>query len=589
MPADNGLTKGGLPADRSISRPCPPSLAPDNQASMTTPKGLQGGTRVPPGKIQKSSGKIIPFRFPWMKKVNSKGIPSIVTGTDDKYADMANLSPVKRSNPKKIAPRVKPSPKKVDLRDSDPFVADSRNHPVTPVHKNGDAESDGDGSGMMSSQQVDWMDESGGLDESGDMNAWEPSSGNNNMDITDDDIGESSLPPRRGMVLWHRKFLFHFDLIASMSKSLTTPFPKGPRMVEKLLLCVQYECHKSGVKIPWDKVVERLNPGSKGSSALQQLNKMRDTLVAEGHVIPPALGKADIPDPLWLRGYARDFSSVAPTATRSVRWSELIEHPKENLAVPGITRGSGNYRSIAKEERRSPPPKEVIDPAIGHRVRIPADVVEAARTARLVRNSAKKRKSRAQDPRVKQERIISSDDEGDPAEPAWDEEYTPTQKSTVKQAAHSEEIGSSPMVDFRVPSTDSSRLPAGTPNMRSLYPLVGTEDVAFRDDNDAEPTFANMEWRSSYTYERMAMHGTGEENRFQDQGVHSSGGDFMNASGTMNEDAPTEEQNGVDWGSSSPSNMEEFTASFTPQFDLDSIGDMLYESEENWFEVYNQS
>ncbi len=70
-------------------------------------------------------------------------------------------------------------------------------------------------------------------------------------------------------------------------------------MVEKLLLHLQYECHCEGIKLPWDKVVHRLSTGSSGQSALQHINKLRDILITEGHMVPPLLGKNTIPqDPM---------------------------------------------------------------------------------------------------------------------------------------------------------------------------------------------------------------------------------------------------------------------------------------------------
>ncbi|EKD16334.1 hypothetical protein MBM_05628 [Drepanopeziza brunnea f. sp. 'multigermtubi' MB_m1] len=77
-----------------------------------------------------------------------------------------------------------------------------------------------------------------------------------------------------------------------------------------------------------------LDPGSSGPSAVQHLDKLQDTLVAEGHLIPPALGKVTEADPAWLRGYARDHTKQTPTAT---------QHPKVNLVILGIIKGSDNY------------------------------------------------------------------------------------------------------------------------------------------------------------------------------------------------------------------------------------------------------
>lgn len=100
-------------------------------------------------------------------------------------------------------------------------------------------------------------------------------------------------------------------------------------MIEKLLLHVHYECHRRGLNIPWDHVVHRLSPGSSGSSALQHLTKLRDVLTAEGHMVPPLLGKVTVKQDPSIRGYVRDMSSEIKTMTRIVCWDEHIEDRKE--------------------------------------------------------------------------------------------------------------------------------------------------------------------------------------------------------------------------------------------------------------------
>ena len=100
-------------------------------------------------------------------------------------------------------------------------------------------------------------------------------------------------------------------------------------MIEKLILHVQYECHRRGLQIPWDHVVHRLSPGSSGPSALQYLNKLRDVLVIEGHMVPPLLGKVTVKQDPSIRGYIRDMNDEIPTTTRTVRWDEKCEDRKE--------------------------------------------------------------------------------------------------------------------------------------------------------------------------------------------------------------------------------------------------------------------
>ncbi|KHJ30418.1 putative heat shock protein mitochondrial precursor protein [Erysiphe necator] len=119
----------------------------------------------------------------------------------------------------------------------------------------------------------------------------------------------------------------------------------GPRMMEKLLLNIQYECFKAKIRIPWDEIVHRLEPGCSGPSAVQMLNKMRDVLITEGHMIPPAMGNGIQPDP-DIRGYVRDFSTEIPAGTRILRWTETYPNASRSLSDSGFVRGSGNYRKI---------------------------------------------------------------------------------------------------------------------------------------------------------------------------------------------------------------------------------------------------
>ncbi|KAI1007618.1 hypothetical protein K3495_g613 [Podosphaera aphanis] len=147
----------------------------------------------------------------------------------------------------------------------------------------------------------------------------------------------------RKLVLWHSKFcipsLSSFPHLAKQLKGL------GPRMMEKLLLNVQYECFKAKLRIPWDEIVHRLEPGCSGPSAVQMLNKLRDVLITEGHMIPPAMGNGIQPDP-DVRGYVRDLESGIPGSTRILRWDENYPNASESLCDSGFVRGSGNYRKV---------------------------------------------------------------------------------------------------------------------------------------------------------------------------------------------------------------------------------------------------
>ncbi|KAI9053827.1 hypothetical protein LZ554_002775 [Drepanopeziza brunnea f. sp. 'monogermtubi'] len=447
-------TKDGLPSDNTISRPCAPSLGPPDHTSMTTPK--KGKAKVSPDKVTKSASKNTTFRFPWMKKKNSKGLPFDGVAIKHEDADLADSSQVKRVRAKKGPARSKPSPAGLKTSgygqagNEDPFTEQDTMAPRTPVQAREYSDSEGE---EMSTEPGQWMDENGLISE------WEVPRAQNTVEKTRKK--QKAVPgvqdPNgrvvgRGLVLWHR-----------------------PRMMEKLILCVQYECHKAGIRIPWDKAVHRLNPGSSGPSAVQQLNKLRDTLVAEGHLIPPALGKATEADPAWLRGYARDFTKDIPTATRSVPWNEALKHPKENLVIPGIVKGSGNYRAIPKEQRVSLPPKEEIDPAIGHRVRIPADLVEGAKAARVARGSRRKRATQATRPK----QADGFDGEAE-AELGSEDEFSPNKKKggrgQARQTARSK-AGPPPFIlKIPVPAKYMERLAAdgsGNEGRRDLADLGG--------------------------------------------------------------------------------------------------------------------
>ncbi|KUJ09065.1 uncharacterized protein LY89DRAFT_318840 [Mollisia scopiformis] len=121
-------------------------------------------------------------------------------------------------------------------------------------------------------------------------------------------------------------------------------------MMEKLVLNIQFECHKAGIQLPWDKIVHRLNPGSSGPAATQMLNKMRDILICEGHLIPPAMGKRTMKVDPMVRGYVRDLTKQDPRAARILYWTEPYENAKYSLDW-GTTLGSGQYRKLLKNPK----------------------------------------------------------------------------------------------------------------------------------------------------------------------------------------------------------------------------------------------
>ncbi|KAK3490902.1 uncharacterized protein B0T23DRAFT_172545 [Neurospora hispaniola] len=120
-----------------------------------------------------------------------------------------------------------------------------------------------------------------------------------------------------------------------------------PRMAEKLLLHIQYECSRYRVDIPWDSIAHRLHPGSTGSAIHQHLNRLRSHLIAEGHLVPPICqkpGSRVFVDP-HVRGYVRanQENPDDQLTTRAVRFDEPMEDRKFNLpdAVENFGRGGG--------------------------------------------------------------------------------------------------------------------------------------------------------------------------------------------------------------------------------------------------------
>jgi hypothetical protein len=123
-------------------------------------------------------------------------------------------------------------------------------------------------------------------------------------------------------------------------------------MMEKLMLHLQYECQRKGILLPWDKAVHRLSPGSSGTAAQQHINKIRDILIGEGHMVPPLIGKLGSAQSSHVRGYIRDEDSSDPSQAKVVNWGEVVEDRKESLMIPGIIRGSGAYRKVEVEVKK---------------------------------------------------------------------------------------------------------------------------------------------------------------------------------------------------------------------------------------------
>ncbi|RSL56024.1 hypothetical protein CEP54_009089 [Fusarium duplospermum] len=102
-----------------------------------------------------------------------------------------------------------------------------------------------------------------------------------------------------------------------------------PRMSDKLLQVLVYECNRAKIKLPWDQAAHRLNPGSSGSSIIQWLGRNRNELLAEGHLVPPPLSPRAH---RTVRGIMRaDLDGDDTTTTREVLFTEPLYHPDFSL------------------------------------------------------------------------------------------------------------------------------------------------------------------------------------------------------------------------------------------------------------------
>jgi hypothetical protein len=190
-------------------------------------------------------------------------------------------------------------------------------------------------------------------------------------------------------------------------------------MPEKLLLHIQYECHRANIRLPWDDIVHRLSPGSSGPCATQMLNKLRDVLVAEGHMVPPLLGKGPQYYDESVRGYVRDMNAPNPTTVRALLWTEEYEDKKESLVTPGIGQGSGRYARGSSQVLMVP------DTGDERRSRLPRDIKEKLE-AKKAEAKNKKKSTR----KIKQEPI----DEPNFNELESDAEYQPVTSSAKRKA-----------------------------------------------------------------------------------------------------------------------------------------------------------
>ncbi|KAK7948820.1 uncharacterized protein PG986_009706 [Apiospora aurea] len=136
------------------------------------------------------------------------------------------------------------------------------------------------------------------------------------------------------------------------------------RMYEKLLLNMFYECGKAGFDMPWDKIAHRLDPGTSKEALLQAMERLRQTVLAEGHIVPPEVGTKDP----WTRGFTRvhpdSFEDIDILYCRPVGWLEKVDHPKEKNPTAERLTFNGQYKfKIDYASPTAPIPEEfMVDP-----------------------------------------------------------------------------------------------------------------------------------------------------------------------------------------------------------------------------------
>ncbi|KAK6825807.1 hypothetical protein PG987_013301 [Apiospora arundinis] len=126
---------------------------------------------------------------------------------------------------------------------------------------------------------------------------------------------------------------------------------RGERMYEKLLLNMYYECGKMGVEIPWDKIAHRVEPGTTKDAIHQAMERLRQTVLAEGHMVPPEIGIKDN----WTRGFTRvypdSFEDADILYCRPVGWLDDIEHPKEKNPSSERLTFNGQHKFVVEYQK----------------------------------------------------------------------------------------------------------------------------------------------------------------------------------------------------------------------------------------------
>ncbi|KFA78359.1 hypothetical protein S40288_10984 [Stachybotrys chartarum IBT 40288] len=158
----------------------------------------------------------------------------------------------------------------------------------------------------------------------------------------------------RSLIMWNRKHPRLLPLLVFSSRECSSPMGTGPRMNDKLLLHLVYECHRQNIQLPWVDVAHRLRPGSSGEAVTQHMARLRGELLNEGHVVPPKTGKgADgaSTDPM-VRGYVKEQSDVDGSwNVREVYYDEKIDDLRsESRPSSSNSMDSFDEMNVSKEE-----------------------------------------------------------------------------------------------------------------------------------------------------------------------------------------------------------------------------------------------
>lgn len=92
-PSDIDMSRSGSPdAATSVAMTTTPAKKPSVKARKTSVLD-SNSAKMSPDKVTKSTSKPKPFRFKWMKKVSSTGVPFVQNGSDDGEEDLMADSP----------------------------------------------------------------------------------------------------------------------------------------------------------------------------------------------------------------------------------------------------------------------------------------------------------------------------------------------------------------------------------------------------------------------------------------------------------------------------------------------------------------